>query len=144
MKKLFLFIFSVFTFSFSIGQTIITKDPEIEKMVSEVNADSLKSYITKMVSFGTRNTLSTQKDQKRGIGAARTWVLSKFNEFSKQAGGRLTAFIDTTTLQPDGRRVDSVLLLGNVVATLKGSNPSDDRIFIISGHLDNMRTNVID
>ena len=144
MKKLLSLSLSVFAFSFSFAQSIITKDPEIEKMVSEVNADSLKSYITKMVSFGTRNTLSTQKDPKRGIGAARTWVLSKFNEFSKRSGGRLTAFIDTTTLQPDGRRVDSVLLLGNVVATLKGTNPSDDRIFIISGHLDNMRSNVMD
>jgi hypothetical protein len=113
-------------------------------MVSEVNADSIKSYIMKLVSFGTRNTLSTQTDLKRGIGAARTWVLSKFNEFSKQSGGRLYVFIDTTTLQPDGRRVDSVLLLGNVVARLKGSNAADDRIFIISGHLDNMRTNVMD
>ena len=36
------------------------------------------------------------------------------------------------------------MLLGNVVATLKGSDPADDRIFIISGHLDNMRSNVMD
>jgi len=144
MKNLYFFILSVLLITSARSQSIITKDPEIEKMVSEVNPDSLRSYITKMVSFGTRNTLSTQKDSKRGIGAARNWVLSKFNEFAKQSGGRLTAFIDTTTLQPDGRRVDSVLLLGNVVATLKGSDPSDDRIFIISGHLDNMRSNVMD
>jgi len=144
MKNLYFFILSVLLITSARSQSIITKDPEIEKMVSEVNPDSLRSYITKMVSFGTRNTLSTQKDSKRGIGAARNWVLSKFNEFAKQSGGRLTAFIDTTTLQPDGRRVDSVLLLGNVVATLKGSDPADDRIFIISGHLDNMRSNVMD
>ncbi len=144
MKSSGLFILSVLLFSFANSQSIITKDPEIEKMVNEVNPDSLRSYITRMVSFGTRNTLSTQKDSKRGIGAARNWVLSKFNEFSKQAGGRLTSIIDTTTLQPDGRRVDSVLLLGNVVATLKGSDPADDRIIIISGHLDNMRSNVMD
>jgi hypothetical protein len=96
------------------------------------------------VSFGTRNTLSTQKDAKRGIGAARNWVLSRFNEFAKKSDGRMTAIIDTTTLQPDGRRVDSALLLGNVVATLKGTDPTDDRIFIITGHLDNMRTSVMD
>jgi len=144
MKNLYFSILSVLLITSARSQSIITKDPEIEKMVSEVNPDSLRSYITKMVSFGTRNTLSTQKDSKRGIGAARNWVLSKFNEFAKQSGGRLTAFIDTTTLQPDGRRVDSVLLLGNVVATLKGSDPADDRIFIISGHLDNMRSNVMD
>jgi Zn-dependent M28 family amino/carboxypeptidase len=34
--------------------------------------------------------------------------------------------------------------LGNVIATLKGTNPADNRIFIISGHLDNMRSSVMD
>lgn len=126
------------------AQTIIQRDPQIEQMLKEVSKDSLQSYIKKLVSFGTRNTLSTQKDPKRGIGAARAWVLSRFIEFGKQSGGRLTSFIDTTTLQPDGRRVDSLLLLGNVVAMLKGTDANDDRIFIISGHLDNMRTSVMD
>ncbi|SJZ96681.1 M28 family metallopeptidase [Sediminibacterium ginsengisoli] len=126
------------------SQTTIVRDPEIDKMVKEASADSLQSYIKSLVAFGTRNTLSTQSDPKRGIGAARNWVLSKFNEFAKQSGGRMTAFIDTTTLQPDKRRVDTTLLLGNVVAVLKGTNPEDKRIFLISGHLDNMRTNVMD
>ncbi|MEO7922584.1 MAG: M20/M25/M40 family metallo-hydrolase [Chitinophagaceae bacterium] len=127
-----------------IAQTTIQRDPQIEKMVSEVSKDSLESYIRKMVSFGTRSTLSTQTDPKRGIAAARNWVLSRFNEFAKESGGRLTAFIDSITLQPDGRRIDKSILLGNVVATLKGTDPGDDRIFIISGHLDNMRSNVMD
>ena len=127
-----------------LAQTIINRDPEIDKMVKEVSPDSLKSYITKMVSYGTRNTLSLQTDPKRGIGAARNWVLSKFNEFAKESGGRLTAFIDTVTLQPDKRRIDTPTLLGNVVATLKGTDPNDDRIFIISGHLDNMRSSPTD
>lgn len=126
------------------SQTIVQRDPAIEKMVMAVNADSLKSYITHLVAFGTRNTLSTQTDPQRGIGAARTWVLNKFNEFAKSSGGRLTATIDTTTLQPDGRRVDVPLVLGNVVATLKGTDPGDDRVFLISGHLDNMRSSVMD
>jgi hypothetical protein len=122
------------------AQTIIQRDAEIEKMVKEISSDSLKSYIKCMVAFGTRNTLSTQADAKRGIGAARNWVLGKFNEFAKQSNGRLSAFIDTTTLQPDGKRIDATTLLGNVVATLKGTDANDNRIFIISGHLDNMRT----
>lgn len=126
------------------SQTIISRDPEIEKMVTEVSRDSLRSYITSLVALGTRNTLSTQSNPNRGIGAARNWVLSKFNQFARESGGRLTAFIDTTTLQPDKRRVDTTLLLGNVVATLKGTDPADNRVFIISGHLDNMRTNVMD
>jgi Peptidase family M28 len=123
-----------------LAQVTIQRDPQIEQMVKEVSPDSLQAYIKAMVSFGTRNTLSTQTDPKRGIGAARNWVFQKFNEFAKRSGGRLSAFIDTTTLQPDGRRVDVPTLLGNVVATLKGSDPNDNRIFIISGHLDNMRS----
>lgn len=143
MKQL-LFTTLLFSVQLLFSQTIIQRDPVIEAMVNEVSADSLQSYIKTLVSFGTRNTLSTQTDNKRGIGAARKWVLGKFNEMAKQSSGRLTAVIDTTTLQPDGKRVDSVLLLGNVVATLKGTDPADSRIFIISGHLDNMRSSVMD
>lgn len=144
MRKVIITLSALIISFASSAQVIVQKDPLIEKMVKEVSADSLQSYIKAMVAFGTRNTLSTQTDPKRGIAAARNWVLWKFNEFARQSNGRLTAFIDTTTLQPDGRRVDAQLLLGNVVATLKGSDPADNRIFIISGHLDNMRTSVMD
>jgi Zn-dependent M28 family amino/carboxypeptidase len=127
-----------------LAQTIIKKDAQIEKMVEEVSADSLQKYIKTLVAFGTRNTLSNQSSNSRGIGAARSWVLNKFLEVAKQSNGRLTAYIDTTTIKPDGRRVDRPIVLGNVVATLKGTNPLDNRIFIISGHLDNMRTSPTD
>ena len=143
MKKLFLLIL-LFTCYKTFSQTIIQRDPEIEKMLRAVSADSLQSYIRTLVAFGTRNTLSTQTNPKRGIGAARNWVLGRFNEMAVQSNGRLTAMIDTTTLQPDGRRVDRALILGNVVATLKGTDPADNRIFIISGHLDNMRSSPTD
>src|SRR5918993_4209828 len=83
------------------SQTIIQRDPEIEQMVKEVSSDSLKAYITKMVSFGTRNTLSSTTDKKRGIGAAREWVVQKFREFAKNSEGRMTAYVDTVTLQSD-------------------------------------------
>ncbi len=144
MKKGLLLAWSLLLSQLLFSQVIIQKDSEIEKMVSEVSKDSLRSYITQLVSFHTRNTLSTQTDPKQGIGAARLWVLNKFNEFAKQSNGRLTAFIDTTTYTKDGRRVNRDIVLGNVVATLKGTDPNDDRILIISGHLDNMRSNVMD
>jgi len=144
MRKLPLTIVSLSCFVSSFSQTIIQKDPAIEKMVKEVSADSLQSYIKSLVAFGTRSTISTQTDPKRGIGAARLWVLGKFNEFAKQSGGRLTAMIDTTTLPADGKRIDAPLVLGNVVATLKGTDPNDNRIFLISGHMDSRRTNVMD
>lgn len=144
MRKIILLLWLLITANLLFAQSTIHRDPQIEKMVSGVSKDSLESYIRKMVSYGTRNTLSTQADAKRGIGAARNWVLYKFNEFAKQSNGRLSAVIDTTTLQKDGRRVDTTLLLGNVVATLKGTDTADKRIFMISGHLDNMRSNVMD
>ena len=143
MRKV-LFIIFLFISVQVIAQTIIQRDPEIEAMVSDVNRDSLQSYIKKLVAFGTRNTLSTQVNPNRGIGAARNWVLSKFNSFTKNSNGRFTAFIDTTTLFPNGKRVDSITKLGNVMGVLKGTDTADKRIFIISGHLDNMRSNVMD
>jgi Peptidase family M28 len=144
MKTVILILLFATANKFVFAQTTIVRDPSIEQMVKDISPDSLRSYIQTMVNFGTRNTLSTQTEKKRGIGAARLYVLSKFNEFAAKSNGRLTAIIDTTTLQPDKRRVDTTLLLGNVVATLKGSDTLDDRIFIISGHLDNMRTSVMD
>jgi peptidase M28-like protein len=142
-----IFILLLFTFLLAIttfAQIIINRDQEIDRMVKEVNADSLQSYIKTMVAFGTRNTLSTQKDSNRGIGASRNWVLKKFNEFSRQTNGRLIATIDTTFYKADKRRVDHDISLGNVMATLKGTDPNDKRLFLMSGHLDNRRTNVMD
>ncbi len=144
MKKILVFIFWFSLFKPLQAQVIINKDPLIEKMVAEVSADSLKSYIYSLVSFGTRHTLSTQADDAKGIGAARNWVLSKFIEFEKKSYGRLTCFIDTITLAKDNRRVDATTLLGNVVARLEGADTSDKRIFIISGHLDSRRSSEMD
>ena len=138
------FAMSCLTCAFSQSTTIIQKDPQIEKMVSEVSADSLQSYIKQLVSYGTRNTLSSTTDPKRGIGAARNWILSKFNTYAAASGGRLTAKLDTSTYVADGRRIDVTTVLANVVATLKGTDPNDHRIFVISGHMDNMRTSVMD
>jgi hypothetical protein len=144
MKKICFLSVLVLHFSSGIfSQIIIRRDPEIEQMVKEISQDSLRSYINKLVSFGTRNTLSTTTDKNRGIGAAREWVVQRFREFAKNSNGRLTAFVDTTTLQPDGRRVDSVTSLGNAMAILKGTDPADDRIYIISGHLDSRVTDVM-
>lgn len=140
---LWVFLF-VLLFNVSGAQVIVKKDPEIESMIKEINADSLKANMYKLVSFGTRNTLSTQGNATRGIGAARRWILSRFNEYAKQSEGRLTAFIDTVTYISDGKRVNRPINLGNVVATLKGTDPNDHRIFIMSGHMDNMRTSVMD
>jgi hypothetical protein len=69
--------------------------------------------------------------------------LMKFREIAAASGGRMTAVLDTTIYPADGRRVKSDIDLGNVVATLKGTDANDNRIFIISGHLDSRRTDVM-
>lgn len=143
MKRFLLFFISFFTLQKSFAQTLIQRDPEIEQMVKEVSADSLKSYINKLVSFGTRSTLSSTTDKKKGIGAAREWVVQRFNEFAKSSKGRMIAYLDTTTIAADGRRIDVPINLANAMAVLKGTDPNDDRIYIISGHLDSRVTDVM-
>ena len=101
MKRLFTIATVLLLAASATSQTTIHRDREIERMVQEVSKDSLQSYIRQMVAFGTRNTLSSTTDPKRGIGAARNWVVSKFREFAPNAGGRMTVYLDTVTLQPD-------------------------------------------
>ena len=144
MKKTALLAILAGSITICNAQTTIQRDPEIENMTKEVNADSLQSYIKTMVAFGTRSTVSSTTDKKKGIGAAREWVLTKFNQFAAASGGRLSAFVDTSTYAGDGRRVKTPINLGNTVATLKGTDPNDKRVFIISGHLDSRRTDVMD
>ncbi len=146
MKSKFIFLV-VFLLGFtanSFSQQIIKKDIEIEAMVKEISVDSLAQNLTKLVSFGTRATLSNQSSNTKGIGATRAWILTRFNEYAKASNGRLSAFIDTTTYNADKRRVNRPIILGNVVATLKGTDPNDKRIFVISGHLDSRRSNEMD
>ncbi|WP_316801288.1 M28 family metallopeptidase [Pedobacter frigidisoli] len=142
-KTLFVLLVSSFAAVSLQAQTIINRDADIEKMVKSVHQDSLKSYISKMVAFGTRSTLSDIKSKKKGIGAARNWVVGKFNQFAKQSNGRLIAYLDTTTFKPDGKRVDQPTLLGNAVAVLKGSDTNDKRVYAVSGHLDSRVTDVM-
>src|SRR5437763_3719467 len=144
-KNRLLLLLSIILFNQShiFAQTTINRDPEIEQMVKEISSDSLKSYIHKLVSFGTRNTLSTTSDAGKGIGASRNWIVERFRQFAKSSNGRLTAFVDTTTLAADGKRVDAAINLGNSVAILKGTDPNDDRVYVISGHQDSRVTDVM-
>lgn len=119
------------------------KDDEVKKYVSQVNEDSLKSYINKLVSFQTRHTLSTTDDPKQGIGAARNWVIKQFKNYAKNSGGRMEVYLQQEDLQPDGKRIDQVVNLGNAVAFLKGTDSNDKRVFLIGGHLDSRVTDVM-
>ena len=140
MKKYILFLFISNFFS---AQTIVNRDAEIYNYASQVNADSLKWKVEKLVSFGTRHTMSSTTDKKRGIGAARNWVLSQFKNYAKNSGGRMVVEMQNQDLQPDGKRISQLTNLGNPMAILKGTDANDDRVFIISGHLDSRVSDVL-
>ena len=129
MRKILFFLFCSAVLS---AQQTVNNDPEIENYVSQISADSLKSHIQKLVSFGTRHTMSSTTDKKQGIGAARSWVLSKFRTYAKNSGGRMEVFLQNQDIQPDGKRINKVTNLGNSVAILRGTDPNDKRIFIIT------------
>ncbi|OWP62740.1 peptidase M28 [Hymenobacter amundsenii] len=128
---------------FAQNKPTTTPDPLILRMVQQVSAKNLKEDIDKLVSYGTRHTLSDTKSKKRGIGAARNWVEDEFKKYSKASGGRLKVEQDTFTVKPDGRRINQPVVMANVMATLPGTDPTDKRIFIVSGHIDSRVSDVM-
>jgi len=105
-------------------------------MVKEVSAKNIEATIRKLVSFGTRSTLSDQNDPNRGIGAARDWIYGQFQKISADCGNCLTVE-KQSFLQPKANRVPEPTTLTNVVATLKGTT-DPDRVYVVSGHYDTM------
>lgn len=140
----FCYLFTLLFFIQISFAQITVDDPEIKKMITEVKAESLENTVKKLVSFGTRHTLSDTKSKTRGIGAAQQWVKSEFDKYALESNGRLSSKIDYFTIKADGRRIAVDSQLGNVMGTLKGTDSSDDRVLIISGHLDSRVTDVMD
>ncbi len=122
----------------------IVRDAKISEMIKEISAANLENNVRKMVSFDTRHTLSTRGNKENGIGAACNWVKSEFEKFAKESSGRLEVKLDSLTLEPDGKRLVRKVLLTNVMATLKGTDINDKRIFIVSGHLDSRNSEAND
>lgn len=111
-------------------------NPQIQKIVREISAANIEAIIRKLVSFGTRHSLSETDSDTRGIGAARRWIKAELERYSKESGGRLKVEFDEFTQQPVAR-VPKPTQLVNVVATLLGRQPeSKDRIYVVSGHYD--------
>src|SRR5262245_50250623 len=107
-------------------------NPQIEKIVSEISAANIEASIRKLVSFGTRHTMSDQDHPTRGIGAARRWIKTEMDRYSKESGGRLQVTEDEF-IQPAGGRVSKETKLVNVVATLPGTQAeSKDRMLVVS------------
>jgi len=116
----------------------------IALILSTIDAKHVEHTINTLVSFGTRNTLSSQSDPKRGIGAARDWIYSELEKIAATSGGRMTVEKQTFVQEP-GRypRIAKATTLTNVVATLRGTK-SPDRIYVVSGHYDSMCTSPTD
>ena len=107
-------------------------------MLAEIDARNIERTIRKLVSFGTRNTLSAQDNPTRGIGAARDWLYSEFQSVAQNSEGRMTV-VKQTFEQAKAARIPSPTMLTNVVATLKGTRPdSEQRVYVVSGHYDSM------
>ncbi|HKR01297.1 MAG TPA: M28 family metallopeptidase [Pyrinomonadaceae bacterium] len=123
-----------------------TRNPNIARIVSDINAANVERTIRKLVSFGTRNTLSAQDNPTRGIGAARDWLYGEFLKIKETSGGRMTVEKQTFEQQPGKYpRIARATTLTNVVATLRGTQPaSADRLYVVSGHYDSMCTSPTD
>lgn len=143
MKPIITILLFLFSIQTNFGQ-VAAFDPEIKKMISEVKSENLEATVKKLVSFGTRHTLSDTKSATRGIGAAQRWVKSEFDNYALASNGRLTSVIDYFTIKADGKRITNDAQFANVMATLKGTDSTDDRVLIISGHLDSRATDVMD
>ena len=118
------------------AQTPAKPDPEIAKMIKEVSAKNIEATIRKLVSFGTRNTLSEQDNPTRGIGAARDWIYQEFVKISKDCGGCLDVQKEAF-VQPKANRIPEPTTLTNVFAILNGKTDAK-RYYVVSGHYDSM------
>ncbi|WP_192350048.1 M28 family metallopeptidase [Algoriphagus sp. Y33] len=142
MHKNLLLLFLSLCSHVAISQTTVIRNQEIAQMIAEISSDSLEHHVRALASFNSRHTLST--DEEDGMPAAQRYVLSKFSHFSKQSQGRMTAKIENFTISGDKRRILEDSPSANVIATLKGTDPADDRIFIISAHMDSRNRDVMD
>ncbi len=122
----------------STASTMRARNPQITRIVREIDPRRIEQSINKLVSFGTRNTNSEQDNPNRGIGAARDWLFAEFSKAAEQSGGRMTVEKQSFN-QPKTERVPVPIVITNVVATLKGTQPqSSARVYVVSGHYDSM------
>ncbi len=122
-----------------IARRILLKTPD--RVLAAVDSANLRAHVDTLAGFGTRHTLSDTTSDTRGIGAARRWVASAFENAVADSGrsGDLTPRIefDPHTVEPDGRRITEPVEVVNVVCTIPGADPvSRDRLYYVLAHLD--------
>ncbi|KAF0140702.1 MAG: aminopeptidase [Stygiobacter sp.] len=137
MKQVKYLLLILFITSVILSQTtIINRDPNISAMLSEISSVNLEANVRKLVGFGTRHSFSWRNEKEKGIGAACEWVKNQFEKFAAVSEGRMKVSLDSFYVEPDGRRITRRVLMTNPVAILRGANKTDDRVFIVGGHID--------
>ena len=111
---------------------------------ASIDEKSMQELIHQLAACGTRLTISSWTDPKRGIGCGRDRVAARLNEIAKENGGKLQVIVDKfegTAERTGGKPVP----LENVYAILPGSDPKFAKtLFIVSGHMDSRPTKVMD
>jgi hypothetical protein len=120
----------------------------IAAALGQVSAERIRADIEKLVSFHTRVTLSAQDQASiamgRGIGAAREWIKSEFERYSRECGGCLEVKADSFTEAP-AERIPKPTEITNVYAVLKGTDPENaKRIVLVTGHYDSRNSDTLD
>ncbi|TAH35096.1 MAG: M20/M25/M40 family metallo-hydrolase [Planctomycetota bacterium] len=114
----------------------------VRAMVARADPARIERDIRTLAGFGTRHSLSSTSDRKRGIGAARNWLQEELERISAEHhGGRLQVELAAHQVGKGARVPDGAEIV-NVVATLPGSDPG--RLVVLSGHYDSMCSNVMD
>jgi len=106
-----------------------------------VSEARLRLDIDKLVAFGTRHTLSSQDDPKRGIGAARRWAEAELRKTAAECGGCLEIVLPETVVQGD--RVPTPTRLVDVVAIQRGTERPNE-VVIVQGHIDSRNSEALD
>jgi len=113
----------------------------VAQIASHVNAQRMRATVEKLVSFGTRHTLSSQTDPKRGIGAVLNWTEEELKTYSRRCGDCLE--VGRASEIMEGRRLPSPTRITNVFAIQRGTERPND-VVIITGHIDSRVTDPMD
>ena len=123
-------------------------DSKIAAALEQISAQRIQANIEKLVSFGTRSTLSAQDPASiaagHGIGAAREWIKAEFERYSKDCGGCLEVKTDSFTEEPT-ERIPKATEITNVYAVLKGTDAANaKRMVLVTGHYDSRNSDMLD
>ncbi len=118
-----------------------TDQQQLHEIVSKVSAQNIEKDIRKLVSFGTRHTLSETESDTRGIGAARRWIKQEFEKISDQCGGCLEVSFQSRIISGESR-IPNATEVVSVIAIQRGLH-DPNRYVVMSGDIDSRVTDVM-